>query len=84
MSDENTPLPREVPADPQVPEELRDSYVRASFAAEIAGTTHSTIHRHWKYYKLLDGIMVGNTLLVSREQMRWWEPGKPGPKPKED
>jgi hypothetical protein len=71
-------LPREVPEDPGVPPEFRALYVRASFAARIVHTTRHTIHRHWAVYGTLPGIKVGNTLLVSREAMRWWQPGKPG------
>lgn len=82
MPDDEERLPRDVPIDPLVPPELQEKYVRAAFAAQIANTTVSTIHRHWKYYNLLDGIMIGHTLLISREQMRWWKPGRPGPKPK--
>jgi hypothetical protein len=70
-------LPREVPEDPGVPPEFRALYVRASFAARIAHTDRSTIYRHWQHDNL-PGVMVGNTLLVSREAMRYWQPNKPG------
>ena len=72
-----TTLPREVPEDPGVPPEFRALYVRASHAARIAHTDRSTIYRHWQHGNL-NGVMVGRTLLVSREEMRWWTPGKPG------
>lgn len=80
---QNTALPREVPADPQVPPESQEKWVRSTFAAEIVGVDPSTIYRHWNQYHTLDGMMVGSVLLVSREQMRWWTPRRPGPKPKE-
>lgn len=81
---EDKGLPRDVPVDPQVPPESQENWVRSTFAAELVGVTPGTIHRHWKYYKTLTGRMVGHTLLVSREEMRWWEPGRPGPKTKTD
>lgn len=71
-------LPREVPEDPGVPPEFRALYVRASHAAKYAHTTRQTLHRHWAVYGTLSGVMVGHTLLVSREEMRWWTPGKSG------
>jgi len=72
-------------ADPGVPPELQESYVRASFAAKIAGVDQSTIFRHCTEYGTLSGITIGERLLlVSREEMRWWTPLKRGPKPKEE
>jgi len=82
MPDDEERLPRDVPIDPLVPPELQERYVRAAFAAEIAQVDRSTIDRHWRVYGTLEGVVIGNTLLVSREQMRWWKQGKPGPKRK--
>jgi hypothetical protein len=45
MADETT-LPREVPYDDQVPEAMREEYIRVVIAAEVTGVPRETIARH--------------------------------------
>jgi excisionase family DNA binding protein len=81
-----TPVPREVPYDPEVPEDFRDKYIRISTAAKIAGVHEGTIQRHLRNGTLA-GIKLGERLWYVRRETEeteqapaidLWEPGKPG------
>ncbi len=76
-----TDLPREIPIDEQLPENIRDRYVRVAFAADIVGAATTTLQRHLRMGSLA-GAKIGRAWLIERNSLAVWTPGQSGPKPK--
>ena len=64
MTDEK--LPRDVPYDPQVPEPMREEYVRSTFAATVVGVSRATITRHLRMGTLAGMKVTERTWFVKR------------------
>jgi len=69
----------EIPIDYSLPEDLRETYVQASFAAEYKGVHIETIKRHIHRGRLR-GVMVGRDWLVYRDSLIGWKPDPGGPR----